>query len=56
MTKLFSPLVIIIIKQNYTVSQKTIHYNIVHNFAKCWPIFKICSPTASMVNMQQNCH
>jgi len=25
----------------YTVSQKTIHYNIVHNFAKCWPICKI---------------
>jgi len=24
----------------YTVSQKTRHYNIVHNFAKCLPIFK----------------
>jgi len=23
----------------YTVSQKTIHYNSVHNIAKCWPIF-----------------
>jgi len=23
----------------YTVSQKTTHYNIVHNFAKCLPIF-----------------
>jgi len=23
----------------YTVSQKTRYYNIVHNFAKCWPIF-----------------
>jgi len=24
-------------KHVYTVSQKTRHYNIVHNFAKCWP-------------------
>ena len=23
--------------------KKTIHYNIVHNFAKYWPIFKIYS-------------
>jgi len=34
--------------------KKTIHYNIVHNFAKCWPTFKICSLADSIVNMQQN--
>jgi len=38
---------------NYTVSKK-IHYNIVHNFAKCWPIFQMFSLTDSLVNMQQN--
>ena len=39
----------------YTVSQnKTRHYNIVHNFAKCWPIFKLLSLTDSLVNLQQN--
>jgi len=41
----------------YTVSQnKTRHYNIVHNFAKCWPIFNFFSLTDSLVNMQQNRH
>jgi len=40
----------------YTVSQKTSHYNIVHNFAKCWPIFKFFSLANSLVNMQQNRH
>jgi len=41
----------------YTVSQKkTIHYNIVLNFAKCWPIIKIFSLSDSLVNMQQNRH
>jgi len=33
--------------------KKTRHYNIVHNFAKCWPIFKLFSLTDSLVNMQQ---
>jgi len=37
----------------YTVSQN-IHYNIVHNFARCWPIFKIFSLAHLQVNMQQN--
>jgi len=37
-------------------SKKTRHYNIVHNFAKSWPIFKFFSPTDSLVNMQQNRH
>jgi len=32
------------------------HYNIVYNFAKCWPIFKILLLTDSLVNMQQNRH
>jgi len=40
----------------YTMSQKTSHYNIVHNFAKCRPIFKSFSLTDSIVNVQQNCH
>jgi len=40
--------------QNYTVSQKTRHYNIIRNFAKCWPIFKLLSLTDSLVNLQQN--
>jgi len=35
---------------------KTIHCNIVHNFANCWPIFKICSVSDSLVSMQQNRH
>ena len=34
--------------------KKTRHYNIVHNFAKCWPIFKLLSLTDSLVNLQQN--
>jgi len=36
--------------------KKTRHYNIVHNFAKCWPIFKFFPRTDSLVNMQQNRH
>jgi len=40
----------------YTVSQKTTHYNIVHNFAKCLPIFNFYSLTDSLENMQQNRH
>ena len=35
-------------------SKKTRHYNIVYNFAKCWPIFKLLSLTDSLVNLQQN--
>jgi len=35
----------------YTVSQKTIHF---HNFAKCWPIFKICPLTDSLVNIKHS--
>jgi len=37
-------------------SKKTRHYNIVHNFAECWPILKFFSLTDSLVNMQQNRH
>ena len=45
------------ISEIYTVSQKkTIQYNIVHNFTKCWPIFKILSLTDSLVNVQENRH
>jgi len=33
-------------------SKKTRHYTFAHNFAKCWPIFKILSPTDSAVNLQ----
>jgi len=37
----------------YTVSQnKTSHYNIVHNFAKCWLIFKFFSLADSLINVQ----
>jgi len=44
-------------KQKYIVSQKKpTHYNIVHNFDKCWLIFKIISLTDMLVNVQQNCH
>ena len=32
--------------------KKTRHYNIVHNFAICWPIFKLLSVTDSLVNLQ----
>jgi len=43
----------LIIFGTYTVSQnKTSHYNIVHNFAKCWPNFRFFLLTNSMVNMQ----
>jgi len=35
-------------------SKKTRHYNIVHNFDKCLPIFKLLSLTDSLVNLQQN--
>jgi len=37
-------------------SKTPLDYNIIHNFAKCWPIFKICSLTDSVVNMQQKRH
>jgi len=42
----------------YTVSQKKLcHYTFVHNFDKCWPIFKILSLLYSPRNLQQNlCH
>jgi len=33
---------------------KTSHYNIAHNFARCWLIFQILSLTDSPVNLQQN--
>jgi len=36
--------------------KKRIHYNIVHNFPKCWPIFKFFSLTDSIANTQQNRH
>jgi len=36
------------------VKKKTRHYNIVYNFTKCWPIFKLLSLTDSLVNLQQN--
>ena len=29
--------------RNYTVSQKTRHLTLAHNFTQCWPIFKILS-------------
>ena len=32
--------------------KKTSHYTFVCNFAKCWHIFKILSPTDSVVNLQ----
>ena len=38
----------------HSESQKARHYNIVHNFTKCWPIFKLLSLTDSLVNLQQN--
>ena len=34
--------------------KKTSQYNLTHNFAKCWLIFKILSLTDSLVNLQQN--
>jgi len=34
--------------------KKTRRCNIRHNFAKCWPIFKLLSLTDSLVNLQQN--
>jgi len=37
-------------------STKTSHYNLAHNFAKCWLIFTILSLTNSLVNLQQNIH
>jgi len=41
----------------YTMSQKkTSHYNIVNNFAKCWPIFQNFSLPDSVVNMQLSHH
>jgi len=41
------------------VSQKTSHYNLAYNFAKCWLIFTILSladSLVSLVNLQQNRH
>jgi len=40
-------------------SKKTSHYNLAHNFAKCWLIFTILSladSLVSLVNLQQNRH
>ena len=38
----------------YAVSQKQLgHYTFVHNFDKCWPIFKILSLMYSPRNLQQ---
>ena len=37
-------------------TRQTRHYNIVNNFAKCWPIFIFFSLTDSLVNMQQKRH
>jgi len=37
---------------NYTVSQKMCHYTIVHNFDRCWPIFK----TFHCCILQNNCY
>jgi len=37
----------------YAVSHKTCHSIFVHNFEKCWPIFKISSLLDSAVNFQQ---
>ena len=34
----------------HPVSQKTGHPTLVHNFAKCWPIFKILSSSGSAVS------
>jgi len=39
-----------------SVKKQPIIYNIVHNFAICWLIFKILSLTDTLVNVQQNCH
>jgi len=41
-------------RNNTLLVKKTIRYNIAHNFAKCWPIFKFFSLTDSLVNMPQN--
>ena len=39
----------------YTVSQKkTCHSTFIHNFYKCWPIFKILSLSYSPWNLKQN--
>jgi len=41
--------------QLYTVSQKKLdHYTFVHNFDKCWPIFKIFSLLYFSRNLQQS--
>jgi len=42
----------------YTANTESIksHYNLAHNFAKCWLIFRILSQTDSLVNLQQNRH
>ena len=38
----------------YTVSQKTRHQTLAHNFTKYWPIFKILSPLDSIGNLQES--
>jgi len=43
----------IAIKQDYTVSQKTRHQTLGHNFTNCYPIFKFFLPADSEVNLQQ---
>ena len=40
----------------YTVSQKTRHLTLAHNFAKYWPIFKILSLLDSVENLWQIPH
>ena len=39
--------------QNYTVSQKTRHQTLSHNFTNYYPIFKFFSLKDSVVNLQQ---
>jgi len=48
----------VVIPEQYSTLwvKKTVHYNIVHNFVKCWPIFKFFSLADSLVNMQHNHH
>ena len=38
---------------NYTVSQKTRHQTLSHNFTNYYPIFEIFSLADSVVNLQQ---
>ena len=43
---------ITLIMEDYTVSQKTRHQTLGHNFTNYYPIFKIFSLTDSVVNLQ----